>query len=114
MDAPTKMAAARTRLILDKPFLGALALRLPLVEAMQRGLPVMASYIEVFREVGEDFCAYFDTAHIESLSELIQEFEQTNQFPAIRQLDLYKWLSWRESTEQFYAKLMSETGGTYR
>ena len=33
MDAPTKIAAARTRLILDKPFLGALALRLPLVEA---------------------------------------------------------------------------------
>lgn len=33
MDASTKMAAARTRLILDKPFLGALALRLPLVEA---------------------------------------------------------------------------------
>lgn len=33
MDAITKMAAARTRLILDKPFLGALALRLPLVEA---------------------------------------------------------------------------------
>jgi len=33
MDAPTKIAAARTRLILDKPFLGALALRLPLIEA---------------------------------------------------------------------------------
>ncbi|MGV8935427.1 MAG: DUF2201 family putative metallopeptidase, partial [Gallionellaceae bacterium] len=29
----TKLAAARTRLILDKPFLGALALRLPLVAA---------------------------------------------------------------------------------
>ncbi len=33
MDVAIKMAAARTRLILDKPFLGALALRLPLVEA---------------------------------------------------------------------------------
>ncbi|MCP4388429.1 MAG: hypothetical protein GY802_09045 [Gammaproteobacteria bacterium] len=33
MDATTKMAAARTRLILNKPFLGALALRLPLIEA---------------------------------------------------------------------------------
>lgn len=33
MDASTKIAAARTRLILDRPFLGALALRLPLVEA---------------------------------------------------------------------------------
>jgi len=33
MDASTKIAAARTRLILDKPFLGALSLRLPLIEA---------------------------------------------------------------------------------
>lgn len=32
-DAADKLAAARTRLILDKPFLGALVLRLPLVEA---------------------------------------------------------------------------------
>ena len=32
-DVKNKLAAARTRLILDKPFLGALVLRLPLVEA---------------------------------------------------------------------------------
>ncbi|MDH5633277.1 MAG: VWA-like domain-containing protein [Gammaproteobacteria bacterium] len=32
-DIETKLAAARTRLILDKPFLGALVLRLPMVEA---------------------------------------------------------------------------------
>ncbi len=32
-DFNTKLAAARTRLIIDKPFLGALVLRLPLVEA---------------------------------------------------------------------------------
>lgn len=32
-DVETKLAAARTRLILDKPFLGALALRLPLIAA---------------------------------------------------------------------------------
>jgi predicted metal-dependent peptidase len=32
-DPATKLAAARTRLILDKPFLGALVLRLPMLEA---------------------------------------------------------------------------------
>lgn len=32
-DIETKLAAARTRLILDKPFLGALVLRLPMVQA---------------------------------------------------------------------------------
>ena len=33
MDIEIKLAAARTKLILDKPFLGALVLRLPLVKA---------------------------------------------------------------------------------
>ena len=32
-DLETKLAAARTRLIIDKPFLGALVLRLPMVKA---------------------------------------------------------------------------------
>ncbi|MCK7491243.1 MAG: hypothetical protein MZW92_05640 [Comamonadaceae bacterium] len=36
-DVETKLAAARTRLILDKPFLGALVLRLPLKEASPPG-----------------------------------------------------------------------------
>lgn len=32
---------------------------LPLVEAMQRGLPVMGSDIPVFHEIGGDYMAYF-------------------------------------------------------
>jgi len=39
----TKLAAARTRLILEKPFLGALVLRLPLVEADPRWCPTVAT-----------------------------------------------------------------------
>ncbi len=35
---------------------------LPLVEAMQRGLPAMGSDIAVFREIGGEFMAYFDLA----------------------------------------------------
>ncbi len=35
---------------------------LPLVEAMQRGLPAMGSDIPVFREIGGEFMAYFDLA----------------------------------------------------
>jgi predicted metal-dependent peptidase len=46
MDIPaieTKLAAARTRLILDKPFLGALVLRLPLVAADKSWCPTTAT-----------------------------------------------------------------------
>ena len=63
MDVPTKMTAARTRLILDKPFLGSLALRLPLVEAGADKCPSTWSD-------GKSF--YYNRAYIASL-----DIEQT-------------------------------------
>ncbi len=44
----TKLAAARTRLILDKPFLGALVLRLPMVEADPAWCPTTATDARTF------------------------------------------------------------------
>lgn len=58
MDTATKMAAARTRLILDKPFFGALALRLPLVE-------VGADRCRTTRSDGKHL--YYYRAYIDSL-----------------------------------------------
>lgn len=58
MDALTKMSAARTRLILDKPFLGALTLRLPLVE-------VESGWCSTTSSNGKSL--YFNTAYIDSL-----------------------------------------------
>jgi predicted metal-dependent peptidase len=42
-DIETKLTAARTKLILDKPFLGALVLRLPMVEADANWCPTTAT-----------------------------------------------------------------------
>ena len=55
----TKLAAARTRLILDKPFLGALVLRLPLIEASKDWCPTTATDARGF---------YFNPEYINSLS----------------------------------------------
>ncbi len=44
----TKLAAARTRLILDKPFLGALVLRLPLKAARPEWCPTTATDVRAF------------------------------------------------------------------
>src|SRR5690606_41798773 len=41
---------------------------LPLVEAMQRKLPVMASDIPVFREIGGDAMAYFELSDPDNLA----------------------------------------------
>ncbi len=55
----TKLTAARTRLILDKPFLGALVLRLPLREAKPDWCPTTATDARAF---------YYNPEYIQSLS----------------------------------------------
>jgi alpha-1,2-rhamnosyltransferase len=73
---------------------------LPLVEAMQRGLPAMGSDIPVFREIGGDFMAYFDLAEPQSLAKLVARFETTGQFPAARPVADWRWINWREASQQ--------------
>jgi predicted metal-dependent peptidase len=58
-DIETKLAAARTRLILDKPFLGALALRLPMVAADPKWCKTTATDARRF---------YYNPEYIEHLS----------------------------------------------
>ncbi|MBK1721598.1 vWA domain-containing protein [Thiocystis violacea] len=55
----TKLAAARTRLILDKPFLGALVLRLPMQPAAPEWCPTTATDARVF---------YYNPDYIDALS----------------------------------------------
>ncbi len=58
-DIGTKLSAARTRLILDKPFLGALVLRLPMIQADPQWCPTTATDARAF---------YYNSSYIEALS----------------------------------------------
>lgn len=78
---------------------------LPLVEAMQRGLPAMGSDIEVFREIGGEFMAYFDLDDPQSLANLVIDMEHTGVFPARRNLDQWQWLSWRQASAQLVERI---------
>lgn len=69
---------------------------LPLVEAMQRGLPAMGSDLPVFREIGGEYMAYFGLDRPADLAELVQRFESSGQFPAARALSGWRWIDWRE------------------
>ncbi|TNB93595.1 glycosyltransferase family 4 protein [Pseudomonas jessenii] len=73
---------------------------LPLVEAMQRGLPAMGSDIAVFREIGGEFMAYFDLQDPQSLADLIMRFLQSGQFPAARDVADWRWIDWHEASAQ--------------
>lgn len=78
---------------------------LPLVEAMQRGLPAMASDIPVFREIGGDYMAYFDLADPQSLTDLVTGMELSGKFPAALSLEQWRWLSWREASAQLVQRI---------
>jgi glycosyltransferase involved in cell wall biosynthesis len=84
---------------------------LPLVEAMQRNLPVMASDLEVFREIGGDYAAYFDLNEPASLGRLIEEFEHTQRFPAKTSLDQWQWISWQQSAQQMASRIIQGVKG---
>lgn len=47
---------------------------LPIIEAFSHGVPVLASDIQVFREIGGDFCDYFSLEEPESLAEYVNEY----------------------------------------
>ena len=80
---------------------------LPIVEALQRGLPVMASDIPVFREIGGDFVAYFDLANPQSLVDLVQEYERTRAIPGVRPPHEWKWIDWKDSAKQLVDGVIS-------
>ncbi len=82
---------------------------LPLVEAMQRGLPAMASDIPVFREIGDDFLAYFDLNDPASLAGLVRKFEESGRFPAARPLEQWSWPGWRDATRQLIQRIADHT-----
>lgn len=79
---------------------------LPIVEAMQRGLPVLASDIPVFREIGADYCAYFTLDDVDSLCRHIVAIERGGEFPAEKPLNNWSWLSWKQSTRQLFERIL--------
>jgi len=79
---------------------------LPLVEAMQRGLPAMASNIPVFHEIGGEYISYFDLARPESLSNQVRQFEESGAFPAARHMADWSWLNWENSTRQLVQRIL--------
>lgn len=47
---------------------------LPIIEALQRGVPVLAADVPVLREVGGDFCIWFEQDNAEELCDRVEEY----------------------------------------
>ena len=72
---------------------------LPMIEAMRFGLPVVASDIEVFREIGGDYPIYFSLDSKESLIDAIQRVPKNKKSPK-------EWISWDESAKNLITKAL--------
>lgn len=67
---------------------------LPVVEAMQFGLPIACSDIPVFKEIGKDLVSYFDPHSPDSIAKCLDKVLKMDkeQYP--------KWMSWKETARQ--------------
>jgi glycosyltransferase involved in cell wall biosynthesis len=77
---------------------------LPVVEALSRKKNVICSDIEVFREIGSDFCTFFDDTQNgpKSLSHIIQNHEYK------KDISSFRWLTWQESVDILIEKIIKD------
>ena len=80
---------------------------LPLVEALYKRLPVLASDIPTFREIGKDFCAYFDISRHTSLAKIIIDIENSGKMPEVRKPEEYQLPDWRDSCRELLCKAVT-------
>ncbi|HEX8955438.1 MAG TPA: glycosyltransferase family 1 protein [Burkholderiaceae bacterium] len=75
---------------------------LPIVEALQRGLPVFASDIPVFREIGKDGVEFVSLDDPDALAQALARHIGKG---APRLSAPVKWLSWKEATMQLFERV---------
>jgi len=73
---------------------------LPLIEAAQHKMPIIARDIPVFREVAGDYAFYFNSEKAEGLAQTIQEWLKLYKKDNHPRSDAMPWLTWKESADQ--------------
>jgi glycosyltransferase involved in cell wall biosynthesis len=81
---------------------------LPLVEAAQRKLPIIARDIPVFREVAGEHAFYFNASRPEDLSEVIKSWLDLHAKGMTMNSANIPWLTWEQSTAQLLAAILNK------
>ena len=83
---------------------------LPLIEALGRGLPVLASDIPIFREIVGEVALYFDLSDPDSLCQAIEHFESTDKAAQKALPAAWTWPTWLDCTTQLLNRVKRNVG----
>ncbi|WP_114971915.1 FkbM family methyltransferase [Rhodoferax ferrireducens] len=81
---------------------------LPLIEAVQHGLPIIARDIPVFREVAGGHAYYFSGQQSETLAKAIRGWLALHQAGRAPQSSSMPWLTWQQSTKSLLDIVLTE------
>jgi glycosyltransferase involved in cell wall biosynthesis len=81
---------------------------LPLIEAAQHGLPILARDIPVFREVAGEHAAYFKAETPSELAAVMKSWLSDHQKNTHPKSSGMKYLTWKESADVLISKLFSK------
>ena len=79
---------------------------LPVVEAFQRGLPVLCSDIPVFREIADGQASFFRLDDPDRLTAVLHAYCRGHDPARRSERTPRNWLTWKQSTEQLFANLI--------
>ncbi|MBF6648518.1 glycosyltransferase [Methylobacter sp. BlB1] len=79
---------------------------LPLIEAAQHKLPIIARDIPVFREVAGDHAFYFKGQKADSIKKALVSWLSLNAQGKSSSAEGMKWLTWKDSVQQLMAKIL--------
>jgi len=82
---------------------------LPLIEAAQHNMPIIARDIPVFREVAKDYAFYFkDSKEPQVIANSIKEWIELHKNDNHPKSDNMPWLTWRESSNNLLSLLLKD------
>ena len=78
---------------------------LPLIEAAQYGIPIIARDIPVFREVAGRSAYYFDSLDPSDLARALQQWLTLYQLKEVPTTEGIAWLTWQQSVDMLLSKI---------
>ena len=85
---------------------------LPLIEAAQHGIPIIARRLPVFSEIAGEHAYYFDGMQAQDLAGAITAWLDLKRGPGVPESTGMRWLTWSESTRELLASIVD--GKWYR